>query len=81
MIKLQGLGAEACGAGYHFDTAFGGCVADSVPPPPASSFDPKILIFGLGAILILGAFMGGRAVGKKSSGKLLSRTTTRSIFG
>lgn len=62
---MKALGVEACGAGYHFDTTFGGCVADTAPPA-SKPFDYKILIYGLGVVLLLGAFMGGRA--SKSSG-------------
>ena len=65
MLKL----VQACDAGYHFSDAFGGCVLDDpdvvvdVPGSGATASSNFLLYagIGLGLILLLGAFAGGRA--------------------
>lgn len=71
-----------CDEGWKLSATTGLCVLDvQVPAHPPSSFDPKYLLYILGGVLLLGAFMGGRASRGSSTKSLLSRTTTRSIFG
>ena len=61
-----------CQAGQHYSEAFGGCVNDdgtaSAPKPPATAPSNFLMYagIGLGLILLLGAFAGGRA--SKSAG-------------
>lgn len=86
---FKGL-SQACDIGYHWSEQWGNCVLDDpdiivdVPgTAPMSDTTKKYLVLGVAAFLLLGAFMGGRrsSRGSKRSGMLLSRTTTRSIFG
>lgn len=80
----NGALCNPCDPDWKWSNAAGMCVMDvQVPGTTPSSFDPKYLLYGLGFLLLVGAFMGGRASrgSSKSSSKLLSRTTTRSIFG
>lgn len=81
----DGAICNPCDTDWKWSNAAGMCVMDVQVPgtTPSSGFDPKYLLYILGGVLLLGAFMGGRASGgsRRSSGKLLSRTTTRSIFG
>ena len=60
--------AQACEAGYHFSEAFGGCVLDDpdvVVDVPGNATAPSNFMMyagiGLGLLLLLGAFAGGRA--------------------
>lgn len=82
MLKL----VQACQAGYHFSEAFGGCVLDDpdivvdVPGSGGASASPNFLMYagiGLGLILLLGAFAGGRAT-KKTLGE--RRKVTKSFW-
>lgn len=87
---IKGLSfLPGCPAGEHYDSGLQVCVPDNygggggstLPDPPEGFL--KYAFIGLGALLLLGAFAGGRASGRRSAskGRLLSRTTTRSIFG
>ncbi len=91
MIKALGF-LPGCPAGEHYDSSVEVCVPDTygggaaasgntLPDPPEGFL--KYALMGLAALVVLGAFAGGRASGKRSAskGRLLSRTTTRSIFG
>jgi len=82
MLKL----VQACDAGYHFSEAFGGCVLDDpdivvdVPGGGGATAPSNFLLYagiGLGLILLLGAFAGGRA-SKKSLGE--RRKVTKSFW-
>lgn len=84
MIKAL---SQACDAGYHWSDHFGGCVLDdpdiivpvpgTAPPATASSNFLMYAGIGLGLILLLGAFAGGRA-SKKSLGE--RRKVTKSFW-
>jgi len=81
MLKL----VQACDAGYYFSDAFGGCVLDdpdiTVDVPGGGATAPSNFLMyagiGLGLILLLGAFAGGRAT-KKSLGE--RRKVTKSFW-
>lgn len=78
MIKALSLSQPQCDAGYHFSEAFGGCVLDDpgivvdVPGDAGGGGATAPTNFwmyagiGVGLLLLLGAFAGGRA--SKSSG-------------
>jgi len=78
-----------CSPGERWSAAISDCVLDTNPSPPSpsgggGSIDPNLLKYGIIALVgiaLLGSFMGGRASKKTRSGLLLSRTTTRSVFG
>jgi hypothetical protein len=88
MIKPLGF-LPGCPAGQHYDDALLACVSDTDTggwtggggTATASPDFMKYALIGLGALLLIGAFAGGRASKKSKGGMLLSRTTTRSIFG
>lgn len=79
-----GRSCNPCAQGMRWSVVAEDCVLDTAPSPPTDGtvggIDMKYIIIGVGVLLLLGAFAGGRA-SKKSGSKLLSRTTTRSIFG
>lgn len=82
MLKL----VQACDAGYHFSEAFGGCVLDDpeivVDVPGGGIAAPKNFMLyagiGLGLILLLGAFAGGRASKPSTAGQ--RKRVTRSFW-
>ena len=55
-----------CAPGEKWSNAASMCVLDTNIDVTPSTFDYKYLLYGLGIILLLGAFAGGRA--SKSSG-------------
>src|SRR5262245_28880367 len=77
-----------CEVGERWSQAGNVCVLDTAPSPggggnaTAPSDFMKYALIGFAVLAVVGAFAGGHSVGsrKKSSGRLLSRTTTRSIF-
>ena len=83
MLKL----VQACDAGYHFSESFGGCVLDDpdvvVDVPGGGATAPSNFMLyagiGLGLILLLGAFAGGRA-SKSSSATGQRKRVTKSFW-
>jgi len=84
MIKALAFDApNPCSAGQHWSDAFGGCVSDTVPTNGGGATAPSNFLMyagiGLGLILLLGAFAGGRA-SKSSSATGQRKRVTKSFW-